>query len=95
MVRGLDAPIDQVETHARPKTELATEDVATFVLTVVEGADRGLSFALDGTQPRVLVGTGPACGLRLRDPLVSRRHVAIEATPLGLLVTDLGSRNGT
>jgi two-component system, NtrC family, response regulator HydG len=95
MVKRPDGALDQAETALQQRAETATDDVATFVLTVVEGPDRGATFALDGARARVLVGTGPACELRLADPLVSRRHVAIEATTRGLHVTDLGSRNGT
>lgn len=90
-----DEPPDQLETLATPRIETATDDVATFVLTVVEGLDTGTTLALDGANPRVLVGTGPACELRLSDRHVSRRHVAVEATPRGLHVTDVGSLNGT
>lgn len=86
---------EQLETLAQPKVDAEIEAIATFVLTVVEGPDRGATLALDGARPRVLIGTGPACELRLVDRQVSRRHVAIEATPRGLHVTDMGSRNGT
>src|SRR5437879_1786654 len=34
-------------------------------------------------------------GLRVDDLKVSRRHLALEASPAGLVLTDLGSRNGT
>jgi two-component system response regulator HydG len=95
MAKVTDEPLDQLETLARPRPETANEDVATFVLTVVEGPDAGVTFALDGARPRVLIGTGPACELRLSDRHVSRRHVAVEATPQGLHVTDVGSLNGT
>ena len=68
----------------------------TFVLTVIEGSDRGASLRIDGAQPsRVLVGQSPACHLRLTDPTVSRRHAAFDATESGLRFTDLGSTNGS
>ncbi len=67
-----------------------------FLITVVSGQDRGLTFELDGAQAtRTLVGVSPACQLRLTDPLVSRRHVAFELETDGLRVQDLGSKNGT
>jgi len=69
---------------------------ATFRLSVVEGPDAGKEFVLDGTQPsRVLMGTSPACAFRLTDRQISRRHAAIDVTPEGLRLTDLGSTNGT
>ena len=69
---------------------------ARFVLTVVEGPDQGKSFTLDGSLPsRLLVGQSPACELRLTDPLVSRRHFALDVSDNELRITDLGSTNRT
>ena len=68
----------------------------SFLLSVVSGSDRGMTFELDGSQvTRSLVGVSPACQLRLTDPLVSRRHAAFEVEVDGLRVQDLGSKNGT
>jgi transcriptional regulator with GAF, ATPase, and Fis domain len=80
--------------QSRPATP---ENVtATFRLWVEQGPDAGKEFRLDGTQPsRVLVGTSPACEFRLDDRQISRRHAAIDVTPEGLRLTDLGSTNGT
>jgi hypothetical protein len=47
-----------------------------------------------GSEP-LLVGRAPACGLVLDAPKVSRSHCRIEAKGDAVLVTDLGSRNGT
>lgn len=44
---------------------------------------------------RVVIGREPDCDLTLDDPGVSRHHAAIEPTPAGARVTDLGSSNGT
>jgi DNA-binding NtrC family response regulator len=69
---------------------------SAFVLTVTDGPDRGATITVDASTPgRILVGTGPASELRLSDPMVSRRHVALELTANGLRATDLGSTNGT
>lgn len=68
----------------------------SFLVSVVSGADRGAVFEIDGAQAeRALVGVSPACTLRLTDPLVSRRHAALEVEADGLRVQDLGSKNGT
>lgn len=68
----------------------------SFVVTVVSGPDRGLSFELGGEKAGLaLVGVSRACPLKLTDPLVSRQHAALEITPGGLRVQDLGSKNGT
>jgi two-component system, NtrC family, response regulator HydG len=69
---------------------------SSFLLTVVSGEDRGQAFELDGAQAsRTLVGVSPACTVRLSDPLVSRRHAALDLEVDGLRVQDLGSKNGT
>jgi DNA-binding NtrC family response regulator len=68
----------------------------SFLVSVVAGPDRGFAFELDGAaSPRCFAGVGPACALRLTDPLVSRRHAAFEIETEGLRVQDLGSKNGT
>jgi DNA-binding NtrC family response regulator len=86
-------------TEATELSQRASQvDVATqrFALVVAEGVDRGASLDVDGGSPgRALVGQSPTCALRLRDPQVSRRHAALEATTDGLRVVDLGSTNGT
>jgi two-component system response regulator HydG len=67
-----------------------------FRLAVIEGQDRGLELVLDGSQPsRVLVGKSPACALRLADPMVSRRHAALDLLEGQLRLLDLESTNGT
>ncbi|HEY1960656.1 MAG TPA: sigma 54-interacting transcriptional regulator [Polyangiaceae bacterium] len=68
---------------------------ARFVLRVVSGANVGATFVIDGSQPRMLLGQGPACVIHIPDPEVSRRHLALEPTDAGVRITDLGSTNGT
>src|ERR1700689_1567999 len=68
----------------------------TYVVTVVQGVDAGQRITLDAASAaRALAGKGPACELRLTDPLVSRRHLSLEVTSRGVRITDLGSTNGT
>jgi DNA-binding NtrC family response regulator len=57
------------------------------------GPDAGAFAEL--TAGALVVGTAPDCGLVLRDPLVSRRHLEIALDAHRLVVTDLGSKNGT
>jgi DNA-binding NtrC family response regulator len=66
-----------------------------FTIRVVEGPDTGLSASLDAAVRKLLVGSSPACHLRLTDRTVSRRHTALELEGEGLRLTDLGSTNGT
>jgi DNA-binding NtrC family response regulator len=69
---------------------------ASFALSVVEGPDTGAQFALDAAHAsRILVGKSEACDVRLSDPAVSRRHLALEVRGRRLHVQDLDSTNGT
>jgi DNA-binding NtrC family response regulator len=61
-------------------------------LAVVAGPDEGVEVPLDGT---VEIGADPACGLRLSDRAASRKHATVSATSKGIVVKDLGSKNGT
>ncbi|RMG14260.1 MAG: FHA domain-containing protein [Planctomycetota bacterium] len=56
--------------------------------------DRGRRYAVRMGQ-RLTVGRGSAASIRVLADRVSRLHAALELTPEGLWVTDLGSRNGT
>ncbi len=69
---------------------------ASFALTVIEGPATGAKVIVDASQPsRLLVGSSEACALRIDDPLVSRRHLALDLGEDGLRITDLDSTNGT
>ena len=71
-------------------------EAASFRLVVVDGLDLGRELRIDGGEPsRVLVGKGPTADLKLVDPAVSRRHLALEVERGRLRITDLGSTNGT
>src|SRR5687767_9182958 len=72
------------------------EGEGAFVLSVTEGPDRGATHRLDGSQPtRTLIGTSPACEIRITDREVSRRHAALERVGTTLKIVDLSSTNGT
>jgi DNA-binding NtrC family response regulator len=65
-------------------------------VVIIEGPDAGKEFALDPSSPsRVLLGTSPACEMRLSDPTVSRRHAAFEPAGRRYKLTDFQSTNGT
>jgi DNA-binding NtrC family response regulator len=70
--------------------------VRAFTLVVTEGTEIGTKFTVHGGEPsRTLVGQSQICEIRLSDRLVSRRHLALSASPSGLRLVDLGSTNGT
>ena len=62
-------------------------------LVALSGPDAGRSWKL--ARDTVVVGQDPACDVALSDPAVSRRHLSIEETPEGCMLSDPGSRNGT
>jgi DNA-binding NtrC family response regulator len=86
-------PTGQGETRRHAKTPAGPP--ASVDLVVIEGPSAGARVTLDAGRDKILVGTSEACDMRLVDPTVSRRHASVELTELGLLVTDLGSTNGT
>ncbi|MGH7296406.1 MAG: hypothetical protein ACRELB_15820, partial [Polyangiaceae bacterium] len=58
---------NEQKTLDRPRFQ-PTDASTDFLLTVVEGPDQGTTYTLSGAHPsRVLVGSGPACELRLSD----------------------------
>jgi DNA-binding NtrC family response regulator len=103
--------LDDVATVNRASlaAELAGAAPRTFVVSVVARADvtgsGGAAAAvaggaqrvvIDGTQAApLLIGTSPACALRLSDRQVSRRHAALEPSGERLRIADLASTNGT
>jgi two-component system, NtrC family, response regulator HydG len=88
--------MDETRTVLRRSLNPTVSEGSAFVLTVVEGPDRGASVRLDASRPgRLLVGQSPACDLKLKDPHVSRRHLAFELDGDRVRMHDLGSTNGT
>jgi len=59
----------------------------------VRGPNRQEQSVQLGVDP-VLVGSVPDCDIVLDDPYVSRRHCALTLTDKGVVIRDLGSRNG-
>jgi transcriptional regulator with GAF, ATPase, and Fis domain len=94
-VTGDDELFADSTTIAQPQAIYARLNYP-FVLTIAEGLDRGAALTVDASHPtRILVGKSTTCQMRLQDPSVSRRHVAIEVVAQRLRVTDLASTNGT
>ncbi len=84
------------EATAVDRRKLRSVDVTTYCCTVVDGPDKGTTFDLDAAAAfRSLIGTSPACAIRLTDRLVSRRHASLELGAGVLRLRDLESTNGT
>jgi len=62
-------------------------------LVVIDGPDRGRELSID--RKRVTIGRSLICDLVLRDGHVSGTHCELESAERGVLLRDLGSRNGT
>lgn len=91
-VMGRDPPA-AAQTITLPRTR-AYVSVEQFSLEVIEGPDRGASFA--STTPLAVVGTHAGSTWRLADKAMSRFHCRLDVQPDGRVrLTDLGSRNGT
>ena len=87
---------EEVTKAAAPAGDRLTEEGARFRLYVEEGFDAGRELFIHGGEAsRLLVGKGPTSDLKLLDPAVSRRHLALEIDRGRLRVTDVGSTNGT
>ena len=84
-----DAPGD----HDNVQVEMSSIPTDAAVLIVRSGPQAGERFVLD--DPVTHLGRHPDSEIMLDDITVSRRHVAIERTPQGYVVTDEGSLNGT
>ena len=62
-------------------------------LKVLRGKSAGKEIAVTGQT--FVIGRGQECQLRPQSDAISRRHCEISITPDGVLVSDLGSKNGT
>ncbi len=89
----IDDPADStltVQVAEGPSTRI---QVRNWTVEVTSGPDKGKKVT---TQDALLrVGSDPASDLVLSDQTVSRRHLELERNSDGILLRDLGSRNGT
>src|SRR5262249_44073734 len=78
-------------------TETVVRDAASrrplgAIIGVLGGKATPRSFQLANS---CVLGSGNDCDVVVSDNTVSRRHVELTVVPEGVLVRDLGSRNGT
>ncbi len=83
----------QIGRSSKNELPIDQESVSRHHARITSSA--GAHVELDASAGKLLVGSGPLCELRVADPTVSRRHASLVVTDAGLLVTDLGSTNGT
>jgi pSer/pThr/pTyr-binding forkhead associated (FHA) protein len=65
---------------------------AFMIIQTGKHKGRKVLFPPEGT---LLIGRDPECHLRLASTDVSRKHCEVSKTPNGVVVKELGSRNGT
>src|SRR6476659_4259846 len=79
------------ETLVLTAESLTPEGTAWLIVEVPGRAGRPVEI---GTDP-VVIGSDETCRVVIDDPHVSRRHAEIVRTPAGIVLRDLGSKNGT
>ena len=84
------AVMSDLETQLQPRS--GEQIVSTLRVEVVDGPDRG-KHVVGGDV--VSVGTARDNVLAVGDFTVSRYHLDVSVRPGGIVVTDLGSTNGT
>ena len=62
---------------------------------VVRSGDSDSPPSITFDAPRIVIGRGESCEVRLPDPSVSHRHASIRQRGSDYLVVDEGSTNGT
>jgi transcriptional regulator with GAF, ATPase, and Fis domain len=67
--------------------------VRQIEVVVVDGPDQGMRVVSQSDE--LSIGTADGNDLKLADPTVSRHHCALHVDEGGVLLVDLGSRNGT
>ena len=90
---AVDPLLDAAGAHDDVVVPMGSLPRDSAVLIVRSGSQAGERFVL---EPGVThLGRHPDSEIMLDDITVSRRHVAIERTPDGYVVSDEGSLNGT
>lgn len=83
--------VDDLSTVASPR--LAGLPVRAIAVTVTQGPDRGKTHL--NAEVTMSIGSAPGNDLVLSDPTVSRYHLELERRADRIVVTDMGSTNGT
>jgi DNA-binding NtrC family response regulator len=83
--------VPRVATLALELASLTPEGSAWLIIENPAGPGRSVVI---GAEPLVL-GSDESCSVRIQDPHVSGRHAEIVRGPTGIVLRDLGSRNGT
>ncbi|GIH08530.1 cell division protein FtsK [Rhizocola hellebori] len=74
-----------------PAAPQAAATAGQWELAAIGGCGAGVKMPLGGS---LAIGRSAQCGLRLADPEVSRIHAQVRLDEAGVLLRDMGSRNG-
>ncbi len=74
------------------RSRISTKPIAAIVKVTRAKAKPPLFALREGS---CVVGSSPSADIVIAESTVSRKHVSLEICPQGVIVTDLGSRNGT
>ena len=91
---GLEDPeATSITSLADLQRELADKGVRTAYLIVLQGADVGEMFKIEGAE--MIIGRGQQATLRLNDDGVSRKHARLVRLGDSVILEDMNSANGT
>jgi transcriptional regulator with GAF, ATPase, and Fis domain len=76
-------------------TEASTSEYVEALGGTLTRLDRVMSHAVEVRGEALIVGRDPQCGLAVENAKVSGIHAELTATPRGVLIRDLESKNGT
>src|SRR5258708_4788824 len=81
--------------HGACTVTILRRDSALLPTLRVEALDTPSAAPVPLALEPVVVGSSEECEIVLSDPRVSRRHAALHLTEHGIVLRDLGSKNGT
>lgn len=88
-----DTDILEIKLIKKMMRALDSEDIPS--LEVLNGTLAGQRVFLSEEHPEFIIGRGDECHLTIPENVLSRSHVKLERKWGGVVVTDLGSKNGT
>lgn len=86
--------MDRAQIRLVTITDAACQTITIPGLRVRAKPPEGPTVEMGLGMSSITVGTSPDCNLVISDPRVSRRHCSIRLTQQGVLICDLGSKNG-
>jgi len=86
-------PVTEVISASTGASVRRIRKLRVVIVDAPDARDVGLSFVF--AQDEVRIGSSPDVDVSVRDPAISREHLAVRLGPYGFSLTDFGSTNGT